>query len=66
MSRSLKLKTSESRDCSQPLKREMAAEVPLGRYGMAEEAADLIVFLGLQNVDPKEFQPSNGRASSKG
>lgn len=26
--------------------REMAAEVPLGRYGTAEEAADLIVFLG--------------------
>lgn len=26
--------------------REMAAEVPLGRYGTAEETADLIVFLG--------------------
>jgi 3-oxoacyl-[acyl-carrier protein] reductase len=26
--------------------REMAAEVPLGRYGTAEEVADLIVFLG--------------------
>ncbi len=26
--------------------KEMAAEVPLGRYGTAEEAADLIVFLG--------------------
>ena len=26
--------------------REMAAEVPLGRYGTAEEAGDLIVFLG--------------------
>ena len=28
------------------INREMAAEVPLGRYGTAEEAADLIVFLG--------------------
>ena len=26
--------------------KEMAAEVPLGRYGTAEEAADVIVFLG--------------------
>ena len=25
--------------------REMAAEIPLGRYGTAEETADLIVFL---------------------
>jgi 3-oxoacyl-[acyl-carrier protein] reductase len=28
------------------INREMAAEVPLGRYGSAEEVADLIVFLG--------------------
>jgi 3-oxoacyl-[acyl-carrier protein] reductase len=28
------------------INKEMAAEVPLGRYGTAEEAADLIVFLG--------------------
>jgi 3-oxoacyl-[acyl-carrier protein] reductase len=28
------------------INREMAAEIPLGRYGTAEEAADLIVFLG--------------------
>jgi 3-oxoacyl-[acyl-carrier protein] reductase len=28
------------------INREMAAEVPLGRYGTPEEAADLIVFLG--------------------
>ena len=28
------------------INREMAAEVPLGRYGTAEEVADLIVFLG--------------------
>jgi 3-oxoacyl-[acyl-carrier protein] reductase len=28
------------------INREMAAEVPLGRYGTAEETADLIVFLG--------------------
>ena len=30
----------------QEINKEMAAEVPLGRYGTAEEAADLIVFLG--------------------
>ncbi len=35
-------------------------------YQMDLLTDDLIVFLGLQNVDPKEFQPSNGRASSKG
>ncbi|HYA27902.1 MAG TPA: SDR family oxidoreductase [Acidobacteriota bacterium] len=28
------------------INKEMASEVPLGRYGTAEEAADLIVFLG--------------------
>ena len=28
------------------INKEMAAEVPLGRYGTAEETADLIVFLG--------------------
>jgi 3-oxoacyl-[acyl-carrier protein] reductase len=28
------------------INKEMAAEVPLGRYGTAEEAGDLIVFLG--------------------
>ena len=28
------------------INKEMAAEVPLGRYGTADEAADLIVFLG--------------------
>jgi len=30
--------------------REMAAEVPLGRYGTAEEAADLIVFLASERA----------------
>ena len=29
---------------------EMAAEVPLGRYGTAEEAADVIVFLGSERA----------------
>jgi 3-oxoacyl-[acyl-carrier protein] reductase len=28
----------------------MAAEVPLGRYGTAEETADLIVFLGSERA----------------
>jgi 3-oxoacyl-[acyl-carrier protein] reductase len=32
------------------INREMAAEVPLGRYGTAEEAADLIVFLGSERA----------------
>jgi 3-oxoacyl-[acyl-carrier protein] reductase len=32
------------------INREMAAEVPLGRYGSAEEAADLIVFLGSERA----------------
>ena len=32
------------------INREMAAEVPLGRYGTAEEAADLIVFLASERA----------------
>jgi 3-oxoacyl-[acyl-carrier protein] reductase len=32
------------------INREMAAEVPLGRYGTPEEAADLIVFLGSERA----------------
>jgi 3-oxoacyl-[acyl-carrier protein] reductase len=32
------------------INKEMAAEVPLGRYGTAEEAADLIVFLGSERA----------------
>ena len=34
----------------QEINKEMAAEVPLGRYGTAEEAADLIVFLGSERA----------------
>jgi len=30
--------------------RDLAAEVPLGRYGTAQEAADLIVFLGSERA----------------
>ncbi len=32
------------------INREMAAEIPLGRYGRAEEAADLVVFLGSERA----------------
>jgi len=32
------------------INKEMAAEVPLGRYGSAEEVADLIVFLGSERA----------------
>jgi 3-oxoacyl-[acyl-carrier protein] reductase len=32
------------------INKEMAAEVPLGRYGTAQEAADLIVFLGSERA----------------
>ena len=32
------------------INKEMAAEVPLGRYGTAEETADLIVFLGSERA----------------
>jgi 3-oxoacyl-[acyl-carrier protein] reductase len=32
------------------INREMAAEIPLGRYGTAEETADLIVFLGSERA----------------
>jgi len=32
------------------INREMAAEIPLGRYGTAEEAANLIVFLGSERA----------------
>jgi 3-oxoacyl-[acyl-carrier protein] reductase len=32
------------------INKEMAAEVPLGRYGTAEEAADVIVFLGSERA----------------
>ena len=38
---------AERLNCSvEEINREMAAEVPLGRYGAAEEVADLVVFLG--------------------
>ena len=32
------------------INKEMAAEVPLGRYGTAEETADVIVFLGSERA----------------
>jgi 3-oxoacyl-[acyl-carrier protein] reductase len=32
------------------INKEMAVEVPLGRYGTAEETADLIVFLGSERA----------------
>jgi 3-oxoacyl-[acyl-carrier protein] reductase len=47
--RAQKLNQARAARLNRPLEeinREMAAEVPLGRYGTAEEAADLIVFLG--------------------
>jgi 3-oxoacyl-[acyl-carrier protein] reductase len=47
--RAQKLNKARAQRLNRPLEeinREMASEVPLGRYGTAEEAADLIVFLG--------------------
>ena len=47
--RAQKLNKARAARLKRPLEeinREMAAEVPLGRYGTTEEAADLIVFLG--------------------
>lgn len=47
--RAQKLNKARADRLKRPLEeinREMAEEVPLGRYGTAEEAADLIVFLG--------------------
>jgi 3-oxoacyl-[acyl-carrier protein] reductase len=47
--RAQKLNKARAERLNRPVEeidREMAAEVPLGRYGTAEEAADLIVFLG--------------------
>ena len=47
--RAQKLNKARADRLKRPLEeinREMAAEVPLGRYGTTEEAADLIVFLG--------------------
>jgi 3-oxoacyl-[acyl-carrier protein] reductase len=47
--RAQKLNKARADRLNRPLEeinREMAAEIPLGRYGTAEEAADLIVFLG--------------------
>jgi 3-oxoacyl-[acyl-carrier protein] reductase len=47
--RAQKLNKARAERLKRPLEeinRDMAAEVPLGRYGTAEEAADLIVFLG--------------------
>jgi 3-oxoacyl-[acyl-carrier protein] reductase len=47
--RAQKLNKARAERLKRPLEeinREMAAEVPLGRYGTAEETADVIVFLG--------------------
>ena len=47
--RAQKLNKARAERLNRPVEeidREMAAEVPLGRYGTAEEVADLIVFLG--------------------
>lgn len=47
--RALKLNKARADRLGKPVEeinKEMAAEVPLGRYGTAEETADLIVFLG--------------------
>lgn len=47
--RAQKLNKARAERLNRPLEEinnEMAAEIPLGRYGTAEEAADVIVFLG--------------------
>lgn len=47
--RAQKLNKARAERLNRPVEeinKEMAAEVPLGRYGTAEEAADMIVFLG--------------------
>lgn len=47
--RAQKLNKARAERLNRPVEeinKEMAAEVPLGRYGTAEEAADVIVFLG--------------------
>jgi 3-oxoacyl-[acyl-carrier protein] reductase len=51
--RAQKLNTARAERLKRPVEeinREMAAEVPLGRYGTAEETADLIVFLGSERA----------------
>src|SRR5574341_213358 len=51
--RAQKLNKARAERLRKPLEevnREMAAEVPLGRYGTAEETADLIVFLGSERA----------------
>jgi 3-oxoacyl-[acyl-carrier protein] reductase len=51
--RAQKLNKARAEKLKRPVEeinREMAAEVPLGRYGTAEEAADLIVFLGSERA----------------
>jgi 3-oxoacyl-[acyl-carrier protein] reductase len=51
--RAQKLNKARAERLKRPLEeinREMAAEVPLGRYGTAEETADVIVFLGSERA----------------
>jgi 3-oxoacyl-[acyl-carrier protein] reductase len=51
--RAQKLNKARAERLNRPVEeinREMAAEVPLGRYGTAEEVADLIVFLGSERA----------------
>jgi 3-oxoacyl-[acyl-carrier protein] reductase len=51
--RAQKLNEARAKRVNRPVEeinQEMAAEVPLGRYGTAEEVADLIVFLGSERA----------------
>ena len=51
--RAQKLNKARADRLNRPLaeiNKEMAEEVPLGRYGTADEAADLIVFLGSERA----------------
>jgi 3-oxoacyl-[acyl-carrier protein] reductase len=51
--RAQKLNKARAERLKKPIEevnREMAAEVPLGRYGTADETADLIVFLASQRA----------------